>query len=115
MRGLLAVAVVLCAQSAQAVDYAQCRRLDQAESQLNTAEIQELRQLSISREAAREVQKCGAKPVTPSQLNAWYDCIYATGAYANATEKARYEDPIRTAYDKQRSNIYAQELKLNCP
>ena len=70
---------------------------------------------AASREAEREVQLCGVKPTATAQVEGWYQCIYGTFPYANAEDRHRYEDPIRTAHDRRMQTIYAKQLKLGCP
>ena len=115
MRRWLFAAALLCTESAWAVDYRQCIALDQAGAVEMDALTRDLDRLAASREAEREVQKCGVKPSSMPQLTGWYDCIYATFPYANAAERQRYEQPIRTAHDRRMQSIYAQQLRLGCP
>lgn len=119
MRRWLFAAALLCTESAFAVDYRRCLELDQAESQAMAALTRDLDRLAASREAEREVQKCGAKPTasasTTAQVEGWYQCVYGIFPYANAAERQRYEEPIRTASDRRIQAIYAQQLKLGCP
>ena len=115
MRGWLFAAALLCTDSALALDYRQCIALDQAGAKEMATLAHDLDRLAATREAEREVQKCGVKPSAQPQLNGWYECIYATFPYANAEERQRYEAPIRTASDRRIQAIYAQQLKLGCP
>ena len=119
MRRWLFAAALLCSESALAQDYRRCIALDQAAAVEMAALTRDLDRLAASREAEREVQKCGAKPTaiatTTAQVEGWYQCIYGTFPYANAAERQRYEEPIRTASDRRIQAIYAQQLKLGCP
>jgi len=115
MRRWLIAAALLCTDSALAVDYSQCNALDQAGAKEMATLARDLDRLAASREAEREVQKCGVKPSASPQLNGWYECIYTTFPYANAAERQRDEEPIRTASDRRIQAIYAQQLKLGCP
>ena len=115
MRRWLFAAALLCTESALAVDYRKCTALDQAESETMATLSRDLDQLAASREAEREVQKCGAKPTSAALVDPWYQCVYGIFPYANAAERQRYEEPIRTASDRRIQAIYAQQLKLGCP
>ncbi len=115
MRRWLFAAALLCSESALAQDYGRCIALDQAAAAEMAALTRDLDRLAASREAERELQKCGVKPTATAQVDGWYQCIYGTFPYANAAERQRYEEPIRSASDRRVQAIYAQQLKLRCP
>jgi len=115
MRRWLVAAALLCSESVLAQDYRRCIALDQAAAVEMAALTRDLDRLAASREAERELQKCGGKPTSTAQVDGWYQCIYGTFPYANAAERQRYEEPIRTASDRRMQAIYAQQLKLGCP
>ena len=115
MRRWLVAAALLCGESALAADYSKCIALDQAVGEAMAALTRDLDRLAASREEDRERQRCGAKPSAADRVDGWYECIYGTSPYANAAERERYEQPIRTAHDRRISAIYAQQIKLGCP
>jgi hypothetical protein len=115
MRRWLVAAALLCTESALAVDYRKCIALDQAEAEAMASLSRDLNRLAASREAERELQKCGVKPSSMALLEGWYGCIYGTFPYASAAERQRYEGPIRSAHDRQIQSIFDQQLKLSCP
>ena len=115
MRRWLLAAALLCTESALAVDYRTCIAVDQAEAEAMASLTRDLDRLAASREAEREVQKCGVKPSSTALREGWYDCIYGTFPYASAAERQRYEEPIRSAHDRRIQSIFDQQLKLSCP
>jgi len=115
MRRWLFAAALLFTESALAVDYRKCFALDQAEGEVMASLSRDLDRLAASREAEREVQKCGLKPSSTALLEGWYQCIYGTSPYASAEERQRYEAPIRSAHDRRIQSIFDQQLKLSCP
>ena len=115
MRRWLVAAALLCSESAFAADYRKCIALDQAEGEAMAALSRDLDRLAASREEERERQRCGVKPTAPDRIGGWYECIYGTTPYANAAERERYEQPIRTAHDRRITAIFAEQTKLGCP
>lgn len=115
MRRWLFAAALVCTESAWAVDYRKCIALDQAEAEAMAALTRDLDRLAASREAEREVQKCGVKPSATALVEGWYQCIYGTYPYASVEERQRYEAPLRRAHDRKLQSIFDEQLKLSCP
>ena len=115
MRRWLFAAALLCTESALAVDYRKCIALDQAEAEAMAALTRDLDRLAASREAEREVQKCGVNPSSTALVEGWYQCIYGTYPYASTAERQRYEAPIRIAHERRIQSIFDQQLNLSCP